>query len=116
MAKTPESVRKLRISQGRCPHHGIRVYQSDGWYYADTKEACTKEICPYPEDTGGRELFTFFDCPHKDCETVLYAPTPDGPFEVACDYTEELLREKMEKKVIPFPKSRIKRKRKRITR
>jgi hypothetical protein len=53
-----------RLTEGRCPIHGLSMPQVDGWFI----------------DDDGRQ-FTIVGCPRSDCDEHAKAYSIDGPWE-----------------------------------
>lgn len=60
--------RSKRLSEGRCPVHGIWMSQTDGWY----------------EQADGKD-YTIVGCPRRDCNITAKAFSFDGPWELFPD-------------------------------
>ena len=78
MAKQSRADRLLRLSEGRCPVHGLRMPRVDKWYFVDTDEP----DIDWDEDSADRETYTIFGCPRKDCGIKAKASSFDGPWEL----------------------------------
>jgi hypothetical protein len=59
------AARRERCTKGRCPLHGLRLAQVDGWYYP-------RHGKPY----------TIVGCPHPQCEVQAKAFSIDGAWEL----------------------------------
>jgi len=107
MAKQSIADRLLRLSEGRCPIHGIDMMPIDGWYWADTGESI---YCS--ESWEGRISCAIVECLRRDCNIRAISYSFDCSirsipysFVEPCELTNEWkhLIQRTDK-VIPFPK------------
>ena len=80
MAKQSIADRLLRLSEGRCPIHGIPMMPVDGWYWSDTGESIH-----YSKGWEGRISYSIAKCERRDCNITAITYGLNGP----CELTDE---------------------------